>query len=334
LADLDRGNYTEPTNQTIAEYAADWLEAIRPSLRPSTHHSYAKNLRVHVVPRIGAIPLQSLDAGHLNGLYSRLLVDGHAANGGGLSPRTVRYVHTILHKALADAVAWGRLARNLADAAKPPSMARAASPPPKAWTALQLRHFLESTTADPEWVPWLLLGTTGARRGEILGLRWEDVDLEAATISISHSLTYLAGKITLDAPKTTGSRRRVALDAKTAAILRRHKSRQAAHRLAIGPAWTNEWDLVFTDHLGRPVDPHAFSLRFTRRARALGLPNLSPHGLRHTWASVALAQGVHPKIVQERLGHSSVVITLAIYSHLVGGMDGAAAETVAAQLLP
>jgi integrase len=148
--------------------------------------------------------------------------------GRGLSPRTVRYVHCIIRKALADAVAWGRLVRNPADTAKPPTSARATAGPPKAWNADQLRAFLRATSSDPEWPIWVALATTGARRGEILGLSWEDVDLEAGAIGISHSMTYLAGKVTLDAPKTFGSRRRVVLDSRTVLVLRRQKSHQAA----------------------------------------------------------------------------------------------------------
>lgn len=331
LASLDQGGYVEPTKQTVGQFLDDWIEAVRPSLRPSTHASYAKNVRVHVSPRLGAVPLRSLDAGHLSTLYGQLLVDGNQTTGGGLSPRTVRYVHTIIRRALQDAVAWGRLARNPALVAKPPTAARAASGPPKAWTAQQLGVFLRATRTDPEWPVWVVLATTGARRGEILGLRWEDVDLDSGVVRVTHSLTHLAGRVTLDSPKTAGSRRRVVLDTRTMGVLRQRRVQQAADRLAAGPAWANQWGLVFTSPLGWPISPHDFSLRFVRRVRAVGLdlPVLSPHGLRHTWASVALTEGVHPKVVQERLGHASIAITLGIYSHALEGLDGGAAETVA-----
>lgn len=333
LSELDQGlMVVHSGRQTVATYCDEWLTSIIPTVRPSTHHSYAKNIRLHIVPHIGAVPLQALDAGHLTTLYGKLLTEGSPGGHGALSARTTRYVHQIIKRALGDAVAWGRIVRNPADVARPPSIARARSAAPKAWSAAQLKLFLDRTRTDPEWASWLTLATTGARRGEILGLAWDDVDLDAGAIHIHHSLTELDSRITLEQPKTSGSRRRVVLDGRTVTALRRHRAHQAEQRLAIGAGWRNDWDLVFTGPDGSPVGPHDFSLRFVRRVKAAGLPHLSVHGLRHTWASIALEKGVHPKIVSERLGHASISITLQTYSHCLAGMDGGAAEQVAAAI--
>jgi integrase len=170
LAAKDKGTYLEPTKQTLSDYTREWLAAIKPTIRPSTHYSYGRNLQLHVLPQLGSVQLRRIDAGMLNGLYASLLAEGRKDHaGGGLSPRTVRYVHTILHRAFRDAVKWGRLARNPADAADPPK-AGAGRPESITWTADQLRTFLERTRGSRYWAAYLLLATTGLRRGEALGV--------------------------------------------------------------------------------------------------------------------------------------------------------------------
>lgn len=158
------------SRQTVRDYVEEWLAAIAPTVRPSTHYSYGRNLRLHVVPRIGSAPVAAVDAGTLNQLYAALLANGRKDHaGGGLSPRSVRYIHTIIHRALKDAVRWGRLARNPADAADPPKAGEAGRPESITWTATQLRAFLEGTRSSRHWTAYLLLATTGMRRGEVLG---------------------------------------------------------------------------------------------------------------------------------------------------------------------
>jgi integrase len=185
LADLvgsvNRGTYVAPSKQSFAEFAGDWLEAIKPTLRDSTHYSYTRNLRLHVIPHLGALNMTAVDAGVLNGLYARLLASGNKTNrpgaAPGLSPRTVRYIHTIVHRMFKDAVRWGRLVRNPADAADPPRAAAAGSPEIVTWSAEQLGAFLDGMREHRLYAVFLLLATTGMRRGEALGLRWSDLDL-------------------------------------------------------------------------------------------------------------------------------------------------------------
>ncbi|MBA3369092.1 MAG: site-specific integrase [Geodermatophilaceae bacterium] len=331
VGSVNKGAYVPKSRQTLAEFTADWLAAIEPTLRPATSYSYARNLRLHVLPYLGATPLAGIDAGALNGLYAALLAEGRKdSEGGGLSPRSVRYVHTIAHRLFKDAVRWGRLARNPADAADPPRGTSSGSPDMVTWTAGELARFLDGArTTDRYWAAYLLLATTGMRRGEALGLRWADLDLTACRATIRQTVVTVNHEVQFGTPKTAKGRRSVSLDAVTVAGLREHRKAQAAERLLIGAGWRDH-DLVFAKVDGTPLHPERFSREFTRRSARLGLPPIRLHDLRHGWATMALAAGVHPKVVQERLGHASISITLDTYSHVSPALHGEAAETVAA----
>jgi integrase len=322
----------QPTRQTLERFLVDdWLPAVRGSLEPSTWASYDRYLRLHVVPRIGAVPLQALDAGTLNKLYSALRADGGRRDGkpGGLSTRSARYVHTIVHRALKDAVAWDRLVRNPADAARPPRVKDARPPEMRTWTAQQLAEFLRLVEHSRYHAPWVFLATSGMRRGEALGLRWSDVDLERGRASIRQTITAVEHQVRV-APRTkTGGGRAVDLDAATLEMLRAHRARQAREFLLVGRRPQGD-TLVFCRPDGEPYHPEHFSDQFDRHQRRLGFePHISVHGLRHTWATLALQAGVPVKVVSERLGHSSTTITSDVYSHVTPTMQTDAAEKVA-----
>jgi integrase len=220
--------------------------------------------------------------------------------------------------------------RNPARLAKPPTYHR---PEIETWTADELGKFLNYVNDDRLFAAYLLLATTGMRRGEVFGLRWSDVKLNAGWLSIEHTLTTVDSKLVLGATKTARSRRRIAIDAETVTALREHKRRQNEERLTIGPAWQREPDLVFRELEGQALHPDWFTNEFKRRARGAGLEGLrGPHGLRHTWATLALQAGIHPKVVSERLGHSTISITLDTYSHVMPGLDIEAANVVAAKI--
>jgi integrase len=328
IASVHSGSYTEPTKQKLREFATEWLAAIEPTIRPATHYSYSRNLRLHVIPRLGSVQLRRIDAGMLNTLYAALLADGRKDYaGGGLSPRSVRYIHTIVHRALRDAVKWGRLARNPAEAADPPKAA--GRPESITWTVDQLRSFLEGTRSNRYSAAYLLLATTGLRRGEALGLRWQDLDLDASRASIRQTVIVIKHTVMIGTPKTAKGRRTVTLDSGTVTALREHRKRQAAERLLMGAGWTDN-DLVFCHPDGTMVHPERFSRGFTEAVCRLGLPRIRLHDLRHGWATLALQAGIHPKVVQERLGHANIGITLDTYSHVVAGLHEEAAEQVAA----
>lgn len=333
LGTVQHGVFIQRSNQTVERFLVDdWLPAVRGSLEPSTWTSYDRNIRVHVNPTIGSVPLQSLDAGSLNKLYSVLRADGGRRDGkpGGLSARTVRYIHTIVGRAMKDAVAWGRLMRNPADAARPPRASDARPPEMRAWTAEELARFFVLVEGDRYYPAWYFLATTGSRRGEALGLRWSDLDLDGDRASVRQTITAVDHKIRV-APRTkTGRGRAIDLDGGTMDVLRKHRVRQAEEMLTLGLR-LGSTTLVFCHPDGRPFHPERFSREFDRRIERFSLePRITLHGLRHTWATLALTSGVPTKIVSERLGHSSTTITDNIYSHVTPTMQEEAAETVSA----
>jgi integrase len=329
LAETNEGVYVPPSRQNVTEFVGDWLAAIASTVRPSTLASYQRNLEQHVVPFIGNVPLRSLDAGQLNALYSQLLAGGRRdSKNGGLSPRTVRYVATILHRALKDAVRWRRIPVNPAAAADPPraKLVKESQPAMKVWAAAELVRFLIATSASRYQPAWLTLATTGMRRGELLGLMWDDVDLLNGRLSIRRALVVI-DHVPQVGPTKTGKPRVIELDAATVAALKAWKSRQAQEHLLMGVGY-QDTGLVFTHPDGRPYHPERFSREFDRAVERHGLERIRLHDLRHGWATMALEQGVHVKVVSERLGHSSVVITLDTYSHVSPAMASDAAERV------
>ncbi len=399
LSRLDRGVYVEPSRQTVAEFLAEWLTAVRPTLRTSTFDSYSRNVRLHVIAHIGTLRLTRLDAGVLNGLYAQLLASGrqtHSRQGAGyspavlvrahelradheslsataealrnefpeaanltkdtlasmlrrdaarrlgaaaprpagLDPRTVAYIHTIIHRALKDAVRWDRLARNPADAADPPRAGDKGGVV-ATWDGSTLRAFLGSSRAEGDrlYPLWVLLATTGLRRGEALGLRWHDVDLDTGHLRVMQTVVQTQSTVALGLPKTAQGRRSVSLDPATVSVLRAHRARMHQDRLLVGPDFEDR-GLVFHHPDGLWLRPNGVSDAFLRRVARYGLPRLTLHGLRHTWATLALEDGVHPRVVQERLGHSTVAITLGIYSHVSPRLHDEAANRVARLMIP
>jgi len=334
LRDLTDQTYVAPARQTLGDYLVSiWLPAITATVRPSTLDSYSRNIRIHVSPKtVASISLQQVAAPMLNALYADLLA---GTTRRALSPRTVAYVHTILHRAFRDAVRWNLIVRNPADQADPPRARPGQQSPARTWTGEEIAHFLDVTSESRYSPLWRLIATTGLRRGEALGLRWDDVDLGKARLSVNRTLLqvsdYRAGDtgVAWGTPKTARGRRAISLDPETVAVLRAHRARQREERLAAGVGYT-EQGLVFSDRTGEPLHPKIVSNQFRKAVARHEMPYLSVHGLRHSWATLALQAGIHPKIVQERLGHSTISITLDIYSHVNPAMDADAANTVAA----
>jgi integrase len=331
LGRLQRGEYVAPSKLTVAQYLTDeWLPAIRASLRPSTYESYAMITRERIVPAIGSARVQGLTAPMLNRLYGELSRTRKGKDGEDrrpLSPRSIRYTHAVLRHALADAVKWNRVVRNIADTAEPPSAKAARAPEMSTWTAEELRSFLDHVAEDRLYAAYRLAAMTGLRRGELLGLRWRDVDLDGGRLAIVQTLI---GKREFSQPKTDRGRRNVELDSGTVAMLREHRKIQLEERLAWGPAYESKHDLVFSREDGSPTWPQSLSRAFERHAEDAGMPVIRFHDLRHTHATLALSAGVHPKVVSERLGHASVAITMDTYSHTIPAMQADAAAKVAA----
>ena len=228
-------------------------------------------------------------------------------------------------------MAWQRLPRNPADRAKPPSIASIDEMPPRTWSARQLDDFLAHVRDDRLYAAWRTLAMTGLRRGELLGLDWDAVDLDTGRLAITRTLIEGKGAPRFSDPKTKRGRRSVALDATTVEALREHRERQLDERVAWGPAYESH-GLVFCREDGTPIWPRTFSRSFDHHVRDAGLPKIRLHDLRHTHATLALEAGVHPKVVQERLGHATIAITLDTYSHAIPAMQEDAAAKIAALL--
>ncbi len=319
------GTYVVSDAVTVASFLCDeWLPAVRSTLKPSTVALYRTLTNVYIVPRIGRVKLQKLNAAHLNKLYADLLESGKR-DGSPLGAETTSKVHRLLHRALRDAEKWDRIVRNPASRADPP---RAPRPQMRAWCAADLGRFLDASADDRLATMWTLYATTGMRRAEALGLRWRDVDLDAGHVSIRQTLAYTGTVATFSEPKNARARRLVVIEPGTVAALRSHRVRQAAERLAIGDRYT-DLDLVFAHVDGTPLNPATVSRAFDQFVRKAQLPQITLHGLRHSFATLALTSGIPTKVVSEVLGHSSTSITEDLYMHVTPGMQADATSLVA-----
>jgi integrase len=330
-------SYVPPARTTLAEYAAKWLAGLpAQGRRPSTVDGYRRCLD-YVLPDLGHKRLDALTVHDLDELYGRLLASGKRQSEGGLSPRSVRYVHTVLHKALSDAVRKGTLARNVAEVASPPDTASAKAPEMAWWKPEELRAFLALTADEPLGPLFRVAAMTGMRRGEVCGLRWSDVDLDRARVEVRHQLLVVRGApdgglLFSECTKTATGRRSVDLDPETVATLRAQHRRQAAQRLAIGAGWANERGLVFTEPDGRPLDPESVAKVFARRVARSGLPRVRFHDLRHTHVAHLIAAGEQPLLIAKRVGHASAAFTQDRYGHLFDDAGSQAASAVAAMV--
>ena len=328
LRSVERGTFVARTAVTLGDFLDEWLENNRVRLRETTWFSY--KVAVNRIKRLlGAVRLQALTPLQIESAYAKLLATG-GQRGAALAPKTVRNCHIVLHRALSDAERLGLVNRNAAHAARAPPNTRTEM---ATWTADELGRFLDFVKDDRLSAAYVLLATTGMRRGEVLGLRWSDVDLDGRRLSVSQTLTTINDDVFLGPTKTDRSRRNVALDLATVAALRTHKAPQASERLALGDLWVPSYNLVFCKEDGTPLHPDRFTAAFKRHVRDAGLPTLrGPHSLRHTWATLALKAGVHPKVVSDRLGHSTIAVTIDTYSHVAPSLDSSAADTAAAQI--
>ncbi len=329
IHELNTGSYIEPHAVTLSKWVSDWwLPTTKTRVKPSTLDSYRRNLELHALPHLGNRQLRYITPAMLNVLYSRLLASGNKVRKGGLSPKTVRYIHTILHKALADAVDAGMIGVNAAERAKPPRPRATAAREILFWEPEELRRFLRLIHGHRLEAAWRLSAMTGMRRGEVLGLRWADLDLDAARISVRRALVSVGYQIITSTPKNHLARV-IDLDATTVQCLRRHRKQQDGDRAEWGNEYQDE-DLVFCKENGTPVHPHTFSQAFQRLIAKSDLRRIRLHDLRHTHATIALKAGIQIKVISERLGHETPAFTLKQYAHVIPGMQAEAAAAVAA----
>jgi integrase len=306
-----QGVVNSKVRDTVAGYMTSWLEGCKLSLRPQTWSTYERYIRLHINPNIGSARLSGLQAHHLRSLYGKLIDQG-------LSPTTARHCHGVIHKALAQAAREGLVARNVADLVDPPTRARREM---TVLDAAQTRRLLDAAAGDRLEALYVLAVTTGMRRGELLALRWQDVDLQRGSLAVTGSLHRTPTGLEVGSPKTAKSRRRIELSALALASLSRHRASQEAVPLPGA--------FVFTNRAGRPVEPSNLLHRdFPAVLAKAGVPHIRFHDLRHTAATLLMSQGEHPKVVSDLLGHSNIGITLDLYSHVSEAMHRQAAKTM------
>lgn len=332
LHQLDTGMFVKPGKTTLAEYLEGWLRDYAwPNLSPRSAEGYEYIVRNQVIPSLGHITLTQLKPEHLQRLYSSKLAAGRADGKGGLSARTVHYIHVTLHKALKMALKIGLIVRNPAEAVEPPHIQHREM---RTMNESDVQVFLESAKATPYHALFYLALFTGMRRSELLALRWSDTDLLLCQLSVSRSIHQLHnGAIIFRQPKTERSRRTISLSPSTAIVLREHRAQQEQMKQSSGLA-ISEADLVFSQYDGKPLLPDSITHAWNKLAVRCGLDGIRLHDARHTHASLILKQSVHPKIVQERLGHASIQITLDTYPHVALGLQEAAAAGFDRCLLP
>jgi len=325
LHQLDNGTFIKPGKTTLAEYLERWLRDYAwPNLAPRTAEGYEHIIRRHLVPALGSLVLTALKPEHLQRYYSEKLSKGRCDGKGALSPRTIRHHHVMLHNALESAVKWGLLSRNSADGVSPPRCQR------PEWHTLSEDDIHTLLDAAQKTLYFALFHTalySGMRRSELLALRWSDIDLLLCQIYVTRTLHHLRdGSIVFRAPKTAKGRRMIALSPSAVLVLREHHEKQTLDRAMLGISLKDD-DLVFSGLEGKPLLPNSVTHAWIKLVRRTGLKGVRLHDARHSHASLMLKAGTHPKIVQERLGHSSVTITLDTYSHIAPGLQEAAAES-------
>ncbi len=328
MADRDGGLVFDAGSVTVRAYLDRWLsDSVRDTVRNNTFDNYAYLVRRHIKPTLGRVKLKSLTPIHVRGLYREKLNSG-------LSSRTVNYIHVTLHKALKQAVNDGLIPRNVTDAVKAP---RPVKKEIQAMNPDQARSFLGAARGDRLEALYTVAITAGLRQGELLGLRWSDIDLDAGQLAVRRSL--VAGSVgsrggaVFDAPKNNKSRRTVKLTDFAVEALRRHKAAQNEERLKLGSTW-EDYGLVFPNRVGKPMDHNNLYKRdFKKMLAKAGIPQTFRfHDLRHTCATLLLSKNVNQKIVQEMLGHATITQTMDTYSHVLPTMQDAAAAAMESAL--
>lgn len=303
--------------QNLKQYLDYWMEVTSNTVKPRTYERYEEIIRLHIVPTLGKLQLAKLTPQHLNELYLDKIECG-------LAPNTVKRIHEVLHNALNQALQWDLLYRNVADSVSPP---RVQKMEPKTLTAEESKKLLRAAEDDRLGALYVMALTMGMRQGELLGLHWEDVDLQRKQVHVRFNLQRSKRKgLIYEETKSHRSRRPLMMPQIGVDSLKRHKARQAEERLKLGAAWL-DGDLVFTNSVGGPVDADNLRHRaFPTIIKNAGIPEMKFHELRHSTATLLASLGVHPKVIQEIMGHSQISVTMDTYSHVLPVMHGEAIE--------
>jgi integrase len=315
MADRNGGLIFDVGNLTVGEYLDSWLsDSVRGTVRPSTFERHEGIIRLHIKPSLGRVGLKKLTPAHVRGLHREKL-------DAGLAPATVRKIHSTLHKALSQAVSDGIVPRNAADVKAPRPTPEEMQPLSEA----EARAFLDTARGDRFEPLYMLAISTGLRRGELLGLRWKDVDLERGTLRVGRALVREAGRHVLGETKTRRGRRQINLTPRAVSTLKAHCKKQLEEKIKL-TGLHRDPGLIFATRVGTPINPENLVNRsFKPLLERASLPEIRFHDLRHTCATLLLGRGVHPKLVQELLGHATIAMTLDTYSHYMPSMGDQAA---------
>ena len=317
MADRNGGLIFDAGNLTVGEYLDSWLsDSVRGTVRISTFERHEGIIRLHIKPSLGRVWLKKLTPAHVRGLHREKL-------DAGLAPATVRKIHSTLHKALSQAVSDGIVPRNAADVKAPRPTPEEMRPLSEA----EVRAFLDVAreSGDRFEALYVLAITTGLRRGELLGLRWDDVSMERSTLRVGRALVREGGRHTLGETKTRRGRRQINLTPRTVSTLKAHRKKQLEEKIKLSGLYKDH-GLIFATRVGTPINPENLVNRsFKPLLERASLPEIRFHDLRHTCATLLLGRGVHPKLVQELLGHATIAMTLDTYSHYMPSMGDQAA---------
>jgi len=316
LSQVDHGEIVRPGKLTVGKYLQQWLDGLRSTVSPNTCALYSYISHNHLIPALGNITLSQLKPQHIQSLYSDKLAQG-------LSPRTVQLCHVVLHKSLDNAVRTNLILRNPTNLVDQPRVERHEI---RIMSESDISLFLDEARKTDYYSLFYVLLFTGLRRGEALSLRWDDADLIGCQLSISRTMQFINNKVTFKSPKTGSSRRQIALSPSTCVVLRLHRETQDALRHRFGLPSVSDSDLIFCQYDGKPLLPNSVTHVWIKVARRCGLQGVRLHDARHTHASLLLKQGVSPKVISERLGHSSIEVTLNLYAHTTRGMQQDAAN--------
>ena len=308
LANLHKGGAVTSSDTTIEVFLRMWLEeSVRGHSAPSTVESYTGMIETHIIPELGRYRIGKLDQSHVQSMLNRKAASG-------LSARTVAYMRAILRAALNDAIQRGVVARNVAAHAKPP---RGDKRQPKPFTISEVRRLFASVSGDRYEAAYIIAGTLGLRRGEVLGLRWTDVNAEAGVIRVEQQVQRVGGKDRIMPLKTKKSARTLPLTNNVRDALERRVQHQEQERMLAGDRW-QESGLIFTSTLGTMMNPGNFYTRYRQALKNANMDGHTFHDLRHTASTLLVRQGVHPRVAMEILGHSNISVTMDVYSHVVG----------------
>lgn len=323
LADLlsaqGNGLLVKPEQTTLQQYLLQWLEFKAMQVRETTLENYTLVLNKHAISKLGRKKLQKVTPIDLQHLYTQMQVSG-------LSSRSVRYTHSLLNGAFKQALRWGLVARNPAEALMLP---KKETYEPTVWTGEQALNFLaiSRTEPGPYYTLFLLATVTGMRRGELLGLQWNDIGWSNCLIRVERSVAAVKGGRRINKPKTIKGKRKVYVSPDLLDVLKEHKAQQQLDRTKAGEFWQNS-GFIFTNEIGEGLYPSTVSRVFKRLIKDTGLPSIRLHDLRHSYASLASLRGVPAKVLSERLGHASVSFTQQVYQHLYDEQHRAAALSI------